>query len=548
MHIAPIRAVALSAGLLTLWGCAAPQPAAAPAAGAGPVTPKVNRLVLAVEPTTAESNVLRQLSTTTAWPIFPMYEWLIEVDPATGKNVPMLSTGWKLEPDGASYRFSLRSGVRFHGDFGDFSAQDFAAAVAEKTKPDAQGQSVAYWRQLLDKVEVVTPQETVLRLKRPDSQFLDYVSRQIPGTEVFSKAAMDKLGEPTPASGPLPGTGSYQFKERQIGQYIRYERAPYKHWRVQPDFPEVEFRWMKEASTRMASLLAGEVQMASLPTDLQKQAESRGYTSLPGKVPGFRVFVDFRCCVLSDPKNAKSPFVQPGSPLEDKRVRKALSKAVNLEELNKGLFGGKGEIMYNNPFHPTRPGWNPDWQKQFAAEYGYDVAAAKSLLADAGFGPGNPLKVNSVIAQTQGFSASGDVIDALANYWRLAGLTVELVTPPSQQVQDSYQNHVVFRSTSSTLWGGIVNFGSNLASSGRQVMNVYEADEVLTEVGRTLDETKIEPLWKKEGDILFDAHKFLPLFWLPVEIVVDPKVVSGWLYPGSLTGNWTHLEHIKATR
>ncbi len=547
MHLATIRAIALLAGLLTLWGCASPQPAAAPAAE-GPVTPKVNRVVLAVEPTTAESNVLRQLSTTTGWPMFPMYEWLIEADATTGKNVPMLATGWKLEPDGASYRFSLRPGVRFHGDWGDVGAQDFAAAVGEKTKPDALGQSVLYWRQLLDRVEVVTPLEAVLRLKRPDSQFLDYVSRQIPGTEVFSKAALEKLGEPTTQSGPLPGSGPYQFKERQFSQYIRYERVPFKHWRVQPDFPEVEFRWMKEASTRMASLLAGEVQMASLPVDLQKQAESRGYKAMAGKVAGFRLFVDFRCCVLSDPKNAKSPFTQPGSPLEDRRVRKALSKAINHDELNKGLFGGKGEVMANNPFHPTRLGWSPEWQKQFAAEYGYDVAAAKSLLAEAGFGPGNPLKVNSVVAQTQGFSASGDVIDALANYWRVAGMTVELVTPPSQQVLDTYQNHVVFRSTSSTLWGGIVNFGSNLATSGRQAMNSYEADELLTEIGKTVDETKIGPLWKKEGDLLFDVHKWVPLFWLPVEIVADPNVVSAWLYPGSLTGNWTHLENIKAAR
>ena len=87
-----------------------------------------------------ESNVLRQLGATTAWPMFPMYEWLLDVDAKSGKSAPMLATAWSLEPDGASYRFQLRKGVKFHGDWGEFSAQDFQAAVAEKTRPDAGGQ------------------------------------------------------------------------------------------------------------------------------------------------------------------------------------------------------------------------------------------------------------------------------------------------------------------------------------------------------------------------------------------------------------------------
>ena len=66
----------------------------------------------------------------------------------------------------------------------------------------------------------------------------------------------------------------------------------------------------------------------------------------------------------------------PDSPLMDVRVRKALNHAVNRDEINKAFFAGKGEIMYHTQLHPSRPGWNPDWQRNFQEEYGLDAALA----------------------------------------------------------------------------------------------------------------------------------------------------------------------------
>jgi hypothetical protein len=47
------------------------------------------------------------------------------------------------------------------------------------------------------------------------------------------------------------------------------------------------------------------------------------------------------------------------------------------------------------------------------------------------------------------------------------------------------------------------------------------------------------------GNAMFDRHMHLPLFWLPAEIVVNPKFVSDWVFPGSITGTWTHVHNIK---
>ena len=50
------------------------------------------------------------------------------------------------------------------------------------------------------------------------------------------------------------------------------------------------------------------------------------------------------------------------------------------------------------------------------------------------------------------------------------------------------------------------------------------------------------------GDVMYQQHKFVPLFWLPTEASTDPKVVAGWDFPGSISGSWTHVEYLRAAK
>ncbi len=96
---------------------------------------------------------------------------------------------------------------------------------------------------------------------------------------------------------------------------------------------------------------------------------------------------------MQDPATL-SGLMFPDSPLLDVKVRKALQKAINLDELNKAFFGGKGQPMVQTHMHPNSPGWNPEWVSKFADEYGYDPAAARALLAEAGYSASKPLQTN----------------------------------------------------------------------------------------------------------------------------------------------------------
>lgn len=99
---------------------------------------------------------------------------------------------------------------------------------------------------------------------------------------------------------------------------------------------------------------------------------------------------------LNDPRertptpDASKGWLNPDSPLIDVKVRRALSKAIDRDAVNKAFFGGEGKPQFNSHFGPSRQGWDPSWERRFQEEYGYDQAAARRLLAEAGYGPSKP--------------------------------------------------------------------------------------------------------------------------------------------------------------
>jgi hypothetical protein len=50
------------------------------------------------------------------------------------------------------------------------------------------------------------------------------------------------------------------------------------------------------------------------------------------------------------------------------------------------------------------------------------------------------------------------------------------------------------------------------------------------------------------GEIAFTSYQDIPLFWLPPEAMFNPEFVSDYVFPGSVTGTWTHLENIRAAK
>ncbi len=535
------------------------QPAA-PAAS-GPVTPKVNRLVMAIQPIGIESNDPTVISPPETWQLRPMYETLLGVDPDGKEPVPMLATSYSLEPDGFSYRFQLRKGVQFHNGFGEMTAKDVKFAYERMIGPESKHPHTSYWKTVVKDVEIINDHEFIFRLTGPDADFITSTSGAEAVLPIYSKADADSRPNfPTITDKPIAGTGPYQFVERQQSQFLRFERVPYQHWRVTPDFPEFEYRLTKELSTRIAQLKAKEIQVAGLPPEMIGQAEGPGFKVIKSRSAGLQAFLTWHG-VYPSPQirpeerpavDPTQPFVYMDTPLLNIKVRQALNKAINRDEFNKAFFRGIGEEIYLFGYKEDRPGWNPEWKNRFPDMYGYDPAKARALLTEAGYGPSNPLRTNIILVSTAYFAASGDMSEAISGYWRNIGVDVNLITMDgnqrtTQSRQREFNNHgeVVGSSVRQLRGWGI--YGTHTAMGTQSGTALPEVDEVFdAEVRKTVDPAKADAAWRKMGDLAYDRFMNVPLHWVPAEAVVDANIVGDYIYPGTITGLYTHPEYIKA--
>ncbi len=540
----------LTALLLTACGGAptAPPQAAAPA---GTGAPKVEKVVWASELPAAIANNPRMLCCNDHHQLRPIYENLIGIDAATGKMAPQLSTEWKLESEGRAVRFKLRQGVKFNGgDWGEFSAKDVAFTMQNFLDNEDSSNRRTYWKAITKSVDVVNEYEVVLNIV-PDAQFFNGISELYGQVLMHSKAYYDAKGEPKGIEAPAPaGTGPYQYESRDQTGYIRFNRVSYQHWRTMPDFPQLEIRWIKEPSTRLAALLTGEVHMTKLPTDLMPQALKAGMKVVQGRVAGTRVFGQFGCCYF----NADGSWpMYPNSPLLNIKVRQALNKAIDRDALRK-VFAPAGEPMYLNSYHPSRLAWNPTWGTRFSDLYGYDPAKAKALLAEAGYGPNNPMSTSVLLNDILQISGANDLAEAIAGYWRQVGVNVQLVqldaaTQAAQGRAFKFDNHFQITGTTGDQIQGIFVYGTNLNTPAAIAYFTPEFPALYKQkIGSYMEADKWLPGLQEFGELAYTQFQNVPLWYVPVEAVVNPQVVSDWVFPGAVHSTWTHMENIRAAR
>ena len=342
------RPVATAMPAATRAPTATPRPTTAPTAMAGP---KLEKVVIALV-TPAHENNWPWLVTASGYTQFtPIKEFLIHIN-ENGELVPGLATKWEMAPDGKSWTYDLRKGVPYHGGFGDFSARDVVHSVALQQREDSIVRR-SYWKRVHP--EIINDNKVVLRLDSPDAD-LDTNTSQTVELLQMSKAHWDS-GQMDALKERIIGTGPYEFKDRSVGSFISFETVGYKHWRITPDFPTLELRYANENSTRLAMLLAGEAQAASLPTDLQNRAEAQGMENVRASFPNSSLIGIFggmySLAHLTPGKGCKDPpcgDFDPTLPWNDIKVRQAFNHAINRKELIDNIIGENAVLSQIHQF------------------------------------------------------------------------------------------------------------------------------------------------------------------------------------------------------
>jgi ABC-type transport system substrate-binding protein len=521
--------VALAAVLITT-----PIPALSQAA-------KVQRVIFASAGFT-ESNRFWTVARPEHLQYDPFLETLLDVDPKTGEFTPRLAEKWQVSPDLKEWTFFLRKGVQFHYGFGEFTARDVVHSHSFMLRPEATSASAPIWRDV-EEVKVVNDYQVVFRMKRSTS-IMPYIASRAGELRIVSKAQWDKEGmegfEKRPA-----GTGSYRYVGRTTGISVEYERVD-NHWSEKPDFKELEIRITPEETTRFAMLMGGEAHMVDLPRELQKDALSRGMKIVSSSQPvdWMSVYFGGQYYIPGDPK------FQANVPWTNKKVRQALNMAVNRQEILRTIFAGKGTLAYVSGWLPISEGWNPAWEKRFEQEYGYNPTRAKELLKEAGYPNGMKLKL--LAFTNPGESEGPQVADALGIYFTDVGIDVEMEVIDWARLRDMARN----KNIQCCLWPNIISWrpseewirGSySSTGSGHNFEDEFLHKHYLA-LRDSVNPEERQRLARALGDHLFEEFADMPLIWFYNEVVVNPKVVADWHYPGIGAGRSTHFHLLKAVK
>ena len=358
--------------------------------------PTVDRLIISdAQPSIESNNPWKDESPRGPYYMNVMFDSLIAVDPLDGSFIPGLAEEFSVESDGASIRLKLRRGVQFHGGNGEFTAADVVATHLQHTREDAIHTHRTQYRAVTP--EIINDYEVVMRTDKPNPELVPNLSeRNMTYMEILSGKDMEALGgaeipglKPNLSERPPAGTGPYRFVERFQGEFFLMGAIDYEHWRWQPQFKEIEHKFIGEASTRLVGLLTGAIHLVQLPQDLKEQAVREGAQIARPKVFAREraLFVDNlnydKSYINYEQQNTACGFVHCDSVFNDVWVRRALSKAINRDEIDTVYYGGEGAETHNPHLIPTASYWNPEWDRNFQDEYGYDPAVVRQLLAEA---------------------------------------------------------------------------------------------------------------------------------------------------------------------
>jgi peptide/nickel transport system substrate-binding protein len=299
-----------------------------------------------------------------------IYEGLITLSPKL-EPIPRLAQSWTISPDGKTYTFKLRPGVKWH-DGKPFTSADvvfsfkqYLPAVFARTKL------------IMDKVaSIEAPDDltVVFKLKHSYPAFM-YIFEATGGT-IMPKHLYEGVTDyrTTPVNNNVVGTGPFKLAEWRRGAYIKLVKNP-DYWdKGKPYLDNLYFHIVPDAVGRSIAFESGKVD-AIRAGDVENFEIAR-LAALPG-------------AALS---KAGWEFLQPvayfhmnlrNKPMDDLRFRQAVAHAIDRQFIIRNIFS-----TFGNPVHgPFPPGYafhDPSVETQ----YPYDPAKAKALLDEMGLKPG----------------------------------------------------------------------------------------------------------------------------------------------------------------
>lgn len=359
-----------------------------------------------------------------------------------GSVTPFLAESFVISPDGKTYTFTLREGVKFHN--GEVMSADDVVANIARVKEKVKGGWLASAMKLVDTVSAPDARTVVIAMHEPYAPLANLMS------ELWILSPRSPGWDDTITT-PI-GTGPFTFGEWQPKVKLTAP-ANTSYWRPGMPYLAAIEADLRDGADRQLALRAGEIDIASVPADIAKQL---------AKDPNLRV---------SQLKDAGWYFVafnnrKPRPPFNDVRVRQALTYAIdkaafiNFASAGTGVVSnqlvGPGNVYFDDALFKADPHAKAD------------LAKAKALLKEAGIDPSKETiefvswqesypQVVVQMVRKLGFNVNHVALDDIGTQKRLGQYDWDMNCMSSGPRADIFLRYVRMMSDgpNPVLWGGI---------------------------------------------------------------------------------------------
>jgi peptide/nickel transport system substrate-binding protein len=427
---------------------------------------------------------------------------------------PRLAASWKAV-DPTTWEFKLRPNVKFH-DGSDFTSEDVKFSITRMQTPMGPNPTTIYVRRVK---EVQTPDPLTVRVITDGPAPIlpnDFIRLFIVSHKAAAGLTKDNANEAFNNGRAAVGTGPYKFVSwTPKGDFVAERFDGY--WGGKEPWARIVRKEIPNDAARVAQLKAGQLDLitrvpASDVATLERDAKIS--VSKIDTVYVFNMELEMRDTPPAGQITAKDGSALPKNPLQDTRVREAIDLAIDRKALAEIAMEGLGKPV-NQLVTPSIFGYN-----KALPERKYDVAAAKKLMADAGYP--NGFKISFAFTQDR---LPGD---------RQVGTTIaQMLAAIGIDAQANAQPAAVFfpartrgdYSVSMSGWGTLTGEAhytlSSVAHSNDKdrkfgAFNVLgykndELDKAIQDAAVEMDEGKRRALLEKANEIVLKDRPRLPI-------------------------------------
>jgi peptide/nickel transport system substrate-binding protein len=434
-----------------------------------------------------------------------------------------LAKSWTVSKDGLVYTFKLRENVQWHKEFGKVTARDvkfsFDRVMDPQTKSPFRGEVV----EDVKEVKVLDDSTAEIHLKRPTSVFLHKCARPKP-VAIVSQRAMEKYGKDF-ARNPI-GSGPFVFESMSREQVVLTANKEY--YEGPPKIDRVVYRIIPDADTIALAVQGGEIDLTLIAPKDKALLERM-------KNAGCRIKVIDRGAwhhLMLNPQF---------KPFSDVRVRKAIAQAIDRDAIIEHVLGGMAEKL-----NSLVPKGYFGYTEEGLRRYDYDLQKARDLLAEAGYG--NGFEVNLDTHTSPNYLP---VATAIQDQLGKVGIKVNL----SVTDNPSWMKKVTSGNSQLTIYLPVRPpdadlpltsfFHSSSFSPGLNMMHYNKLDKEIEEARVETNPEKRKRIYQEIQKRLMEDLPAVPLFMIHYPTLYRPQIMGLpdrdpvwgiYFYPIHLTG------------